>query len=110
MDKTQEFVKCQYCGDMLEKKAFNVQNRKEAVKKYRKLETIKTIKRTNSPAFSTFEYLYTEVFGFQSRKEYEAKYKDYNNGSFFFERALKGYFEKLFNGVSLEDIIALYKS
>ena len=92
------------------KKAFNVPNRKSAVKKYRKLKTIVIIKNSKCPSFSTFEYLYTKVFGFQSRKEYDAKYRDYNNGSFFFERALKSYFQKLFNGMSLKEIIEKYKS
>ena len=91
------------------KEAFNVQNRKAAVKKYRKFKTIETIKKSKSPSFSTFEYLYANIFGFHNRYEYETKYKDYNNKDFFFERALRGYFEKLFNGISLDEIIEKYK-
>ena len=37
--------------------------------------------------------------------EYQIKYKDFNNGNFFFERALKNYFENLFDGKLLEEII-----
>jgi len=86
-------------------KAFNVSNRKEAVKKYRKLKTIETLRNSKAPSFSTLEYLYTDIFGFQSRKEYVEKYKDSSGGDFLFKRALKNYFEKLFDGMSLNEII-----
>ncbi|MFX1376002.1 MAG: hypothetical protein ACFFA0_09340, partial [Promethearchaeota archaeon] len=91
------------------KKAFSVSNSKEAIKKYRKLKTIEIIKNTLSPSILTFENIYTNVFGFQSHQEYINKYKQhYNSGDYFFERALKNYFESLFDGMSLQEIIDVY--
>ena len=91
------------------KKAFGVPNRKTAVKKYQKQDTIIFLKNTTCISLATFEHLYTEIFGFQSRKDYLEKYNDYTNGNYLFERALKNYFEILFNGMKLEEIIEKYK-
>ena len=92
------------------KKTFGVSNSKEAIKKYRKLKTIETLKNTFSPSLLTFENIYTNIFGFQSRQEYVNKYRDpYNNGDYLFERALKNYFESLFDGMSLQEIIDVYR-
>ena len=93
------------------KKAFGVSNKKEAIKKHRKLKTIEILKNTLSPSILTFENLYTNIFGFQSRQEYVSKYKNpYNYGNFYFERALTNYFRTLFDGMSLEEILDLYGS
>ncbi len=92
------------------KKAFNVKNRKEAVRKYRKIKTIETIKKTPSPSFSTLENLYTEVFGYKSREEYVEKYREQGNGNQHFERSLRNYFKRLFDGLLVNEIIEQYKS
>ncbi len=93
------------------RKAFGVSNRKEAVKKYRKLKTIQILKNTTSPSLSVFENIYVDVFGFQSRQVYIKKYeKHYNSGVYFFERALKQYFIALFDGMTLKEIIDKYKT
>ena len=91
------------------KKAFGVSSKKEAIKKYRKLKTIIILKNTCSLSFSTFENIYTNIFGFQSRQEYVSKYKQhYNTGDYLFERSLKNYFEALFDGMSLQEVIDVY--
>ncbi|MFW9987663.1 MAG: hypothetical protein ACFFC3_03325 [Candidatus Odinarchaeota archaeon] len=90
-------------------KAFGVSNRKEAIKKYRKLKTIEILENTISPSLLTLENIYSNTFGFQSRQEYINKYKQhYNSGDFFFKRALRNYFKGLFEGISLENIIKYY--
>lgn len=91
------------------KKAFDVSNRKEAVKKYRRLKVIEILSNDLSPSTSTFEMIYTNIFGFQSRQEYISKYKEpYNSGDYLFERALKNFFEALFDEMPLQKIIDIY--
>ncbi len=91
------------------KKAFSVSNRKEAIKKYRRSKIIEILKNTLSPSLLTFENMYTNIFGFQSRQKYINKYKKhYNNGDYLFERALTNYFKALFDGMPLQEIIDVY--
>ncbi len=92
------------------KKAFGVSNRKEAIKKYRRLKTIAILKDTLSPSLLTFENIYTNIFGFQSRQKYISKYKkNFNNGEYLFERSLSNYFKALFDGMPLQEIIEVYR-
>ena len=92
------------------RKAFNVSNRKEAVKKYRKLKTIETIRNNPSPSLLTLENLYTNVFEYQNREEYVKKYKDTTGGgNSHFEHSLKRYFERLFDGMLIQEIIEKFK-
>lgn len=91
------------------KNALGVSNRKEAIKKYRKLKTIEILKNTLSPSILDFENLYTNIFGFQSRQKYIRKYKKpYDYGNFYFERAMTDYLSTLFDGMSFREILDHY--